>query len=262
MKEHADVSFPHQLKRERIHRAWSQARLAGELGTDNKTISRWERGVSLPASYLREKLCALFGKTAQELGLIENEEQFPFLLDPALPPKGLLVGRQKELETLKRLFLSQQAEQVIISALSGLPGIGKTTLALHLAYEPEIQAHFHHGIFWAESGPAPQVRGHLSRWGRLLALSPAEGRGLTTAEDWLDTLRFALGRRQMLIVIDDVWRLEDVFALQVGGASCAYLLTAVSQILPCTSPLQVNSLSMNSVSRKAWSSSEHSRQKR
>ena len=57
------------IKQEREHRGWSQARLAQELGTDSVTISRWERGVSHPSPYFREKISHLFEKTVAELGL-------------------------------------------------------------------------------------------------------------------------------------------------------------------------------------------------
>jgi uncharacterized membrane protein/DNA-binding XRE family transcriptional regulator len=59
------------LKYEREQRGWSQARVAEQIGTDPGTISRWERGFSSPSPYFRERLCQLYGKTAEELGLLE-----------------------------------------------------------------------------------------------------------------------------------------------------------------------------------------------
>jgi uncharacterized membrane protein/DNA-binding XRE family transcriptional regulator len=64
-----------RMKHERVRRGWSQARLADLLGTDAGTVSRWERGVTSPSPYFREKLCALFEKDARELGLLEGEDQ-------------------------------------------------------------------------------------------------------------------------------------------------------------------------------------------
>jgi transcriptional regulator with XRE-family HTH domain len=59
-----------RLKRERELRGLSQADVAEKVGTDQKIVSRWECGVSVPVPYYRQKLCKLFGKTAEELGFM------------------------------------------------------------------------------------------------------------------------------------------------------------------------------------------------
>jgi uncharacterized membrane protein/DNA-binding XRE family transcriptional regulator len=61
-----------KLKQEREQRGWSQARVAEQIGTDPGTISRWERGFSSPSPFFRERLCQLYGRTAGELGLLEQ----------------------------------------------------------------------------------------------------------------------------------------------------------------------------------------------
>jgi hypothetical protein len=42
---------------------------------------------------------------------------------------------------------------------------------------------------------------------------------------WHQALRLAIGTRQMLLIIDDAWTVEDALALQVGGSRCTHLLT-------------------------------------
>ncbi len=60
-----------RLKHEREQRGWSQSYLATQLGVpDSGTISRWERGAVQPSRFYQGKMCALFGKTAEELGFI------------------------------------------------------------------------------------------------------------------------------------------------------------------------------------------------
>jgi transcriptional regulator with XRE-family HTH domain len=61
----------YRLKQARELRGWSQAKVAEQIGTDATTVSRWERGIFFPTPYFREKLCVLFGKNAEELGLME-----------------------------------------------------------------------------------------------------------------------------------------------------------------------------------------------
>ena len=64
------------LRRERDLRGWSQRRVAEEIGTSEDIVSRWERGDRLPEPYFRERLCTLFGKDAEELGLIPKRTQY------------------------------------------------------------------------------------------------------------------------------------------------------------------------------------------
>src|SRR5579884_1947511 len=73
---HADHSPTpnHRLRQERIKRNWRQQDLADQLGTTEISIRRWERGSHQPSAYFREKLCTLFGKSAEELGLVETTE--------------------------------------------------------------------------------------------------------------------------------------------------------------------------------------------
>src|SRR5690349_9218638 len=60
------------LRKLRIERNWRQQDVADQLGTTITTIGRWERGDQQPGTYFRVKLCTLFGKSAQELGLVET----------------------------------------------------------------------------------------------------------------------------------------------------------------------------------------------
>src|SRR5205085_9157185 len=62
-----------RLKYERELRGWSQADVATRIRCDTKTVGRWERGIASPGPYLRQKLVKLFGKNAEELGLIEED---------------------------------------------------------------------------------------------------------------------------------------------------------------------------------------------
>src|SRR5260370_2302898 len=42
----------------------------------------------------------------------------------------------------------------------------------------------------------------------------------------------AIGSRQMLLVIDDAWRVEDALALKIGGPDCAHLVTTRFPTIP------------------------------
>lgn len=233
------------LRRERELRGWSQARVAEEVGTTALNVGRWERGMSMPYPHFREKLCALFGKDAAALGLVDAEDEpageAPVAEEKAagssvsafavydsaipVPPAGKtrLVGRDELLESLKQRLCGDVQPAMV--ALNGLPGVGKTALAMGLAYDPEVRKYFRDGVLWAGLGPQPDVMELLGRWGMLLGISAGEAGKLGTSEAWARAIRAALGQRQMLLVIDDAWQIEEALAFQVGGPRCAYLVT-------------------------------------
>jgi tetratricopeptide (TPR) repeat protein/DNA-binding XRE family transcriptional regulator len=246
------------LTEARNARRWSQQEVAEKLGTTYVNVSRWERGITRPSPYFRKKLCMLFGRTEWELDLAYETELHPavpevpgravrvssavasgtgasthstvstgggVLYDPSipLPPAIHLVGRDEELATVRQRL--QAGGSVALTALNGLPGVGKTTLAITLAHDPELRTHFKDGILWAGLGPTPNMQGHLSRWGALLGLSSSEVSALKDTEAWAVALRRTIGLRTMLLVIDDAWRLDDALLLKVGGPQCAHLVT-------------------------------------
>jgi len=250
-----------QLRRERQRRGWSREYVAEQIGlADAKTIGRWERGVAFPSSYFRQKLCVLFGMLAQDLGLYqeagnnflvsgqllissppihrgdlpiyrgENNDfslSAPPLYDPAIPLPlteiGGLVGRDELLDLLKQRLCTGKRSP--LTALNGLPGAGKTALAIELTYDCDVQRHFSDGVLWVELGPGPDVPGLLSRWGALLGFTAAEMANLTNGESWARAIHTAIGMRRMLLVIDDAWKSEEALAFKVGGPNCAYILT-------------------------------------
>ena len=125
-------------------------------------------------------------------------------------------------ELKQRLFGSGN---IVLTALNGIPGVGKTSLALALSYDDEVIAHFRDGILWSGLGPHPNILSLLSRWTMLLGIAAPEIAQLTTIETWIMAIRTAISDRRLLIVIDDAWKLEDALAFRVGGPRCAYIVT-------------------------------------
>lgn len=242
-----------RLSEERTQRKWSQQEVADLIGTTYVNISRWERGITRPNPYFRRKLCALFDKSEQELDLgvearfsashggeaekatagiastdgASSSEAIPkgVLYDSAIPLKTAiaLIGRDSELSQIKQRL--HNGGSVALTALNGLPGVGKTALSITLAHDPEIREHFRDGILWAGLGPHPNISGMLSRWGTLLGVSANAVTAMSSDEEWAKTLHTAIGTRSMLLVIDDAWTVEEALAMKVGGPNCAHLVT-------------------------------------
>ncbi len=77
------------LMKARLEKDLTQAQVAEYTGVDVGTVSRWERGIHQPYACHSKKLCELFGKTAQELGLVPSEaEADPSPSVPAVSPKS------------------------------------------------------------------------------------------------------------------------------------------------------------------------------
>lgn len=241
----AVAPIPNQrLKRERELRGWSQKHVANSIGADHYYLSRWERGTSSPSPYYRQKLCALFGKDASELGLIDDpatvasegaeteaavaaaqeEPVYDYAIPPTFTLETPLIGRSDSMKKLKQRLCVEPATHV--AALHGLPGAGKTTLAIALAHDKDILDYFTGGILWAGLGPQPNIMGHLGRWGSLLGISPTEAKRLADTANWTQAIRAAIGQRRILFIIDDIWDINDGLAFKFGGPGCSYVITS------------------------------------
>jgi len=62
------------LRELRNQRRWTQAEVAEALGVIDLTVRRWELGQVTPSAYHVKKLCDLFGKSPEELGLLQQRQ--------------------------------------------------------------------------------------------------------------------------------------------------------------------------------------------
>jgi transcriptional regulator with XRE-family HTH domain/tetratricopeptide (TPR) repeat protein len=214
---------------------FSRPQLADLVGVTTLTLGRWERGEAIPRKYSRDKLCEVLECNEEALGFPKERVSLVVtdtpqdltapLYDIAIPfaPTHPLVGREHYLTRIKAAFRETKSS-VVLPALNGLPGVGKTSLAITLVHDPEIRAYFGGGILWAGLGPTPNLAGLLSRWAGLFGMSETQFAEFDEDQK-RQALRTAIGTRSMLLVLDDVWKLEDALALQVGSHNCAYLIT-------------------------------------
>src|SRR5258708_4844545 len=155
MKNGSKAIPNHQLIEERLRHHWTQQEIADRIGTTSTNYSRWERGATSPGSHFRTQLCDLFGKSARELGLLqeggESTRRADELYDPLIPLSQPLVGRESLLDMLQHPLCT--SKDVALSALHGWPGVGKTALAVALASHQEGRQHFRDGILGARLGP-------------------------------------------------------------------------------------------------------------
>ncbi len=93
-----------RLKEERELRGWSQKYVADEIGADRYYLSRWEHGTASPSPFYRQKLCAVFGKNARELGLLTDEAGKETAQESLLT--GQHAARLKSIEDWSRMLHS------------------------------------------------------------------------------------------------------------------------------------------------------------
>ncbi|NEQ10400.1 MAG: hypothetical protein F6K37_32060 [Moorea sp. SIO4E2] len=153
----------------------------------------------------------------------------------APPPPPYYVERPEVSEQLKQILLSKEtarAGTLVVSAIYGLGGIGKSTLAAALAHDPEVQSHFTDGIFWATLGQYPDILSFLSTWIQQLGDYDFKPINIDSASLQLRTL---LSDKKALLVVDDVWKTEDAQFFNFGGPGCQILVTtreaAIAKIL-------------------------------
>jgi transcriptional regulator with XRE-family HTH domain len=130
------------LRRQREQRGWSQAELATKLGTNLKTVSRWERGMAKPSPLYRQQLDKLFDENRErpdtdkstlptkQKGREKATRDFSssiFLMNEQLPTPQELYGRRRERSELLSYILREGSVSIV-----GPPHIGKTWLIEYL----------------------------------------------------------------------------------------------------------------------------------
>jgi hypothetical protein len=138
---------------------------------------------------------------------------------PALPPHFV---ERAEIGWIKAALLTAGTPTLALTALHGMGGIGKTTLAAAVAHEQEIIEHFRDGILWASLGPNGLVENWQVTWGRAL---DDDLRTYPDPATKATHLRELLAHQTCLLIIDDAWPETDLGDLLVGGPACRTLIT-------------------------------------
>ena len=210
-------SYPNDLLRqERILRNWRQREVADHLGTTVVTVNRWERGIQQPGAYFRLKLCALFGKNAEELGFLQDLSSTPPWNIPN--PLTAILGREHDLRSITSLLLNFN---VRLLTLSGPGGVGKTRLAIQTAIA--MRQHFTDGVCFvslaAISDPSLVTEMIIK------ALNITENATLSADEQ----IKRYLGEKHFLLIVDNFEHLV-VFApfFEEILSACSFLKIIVT----------------------------------
>ncbi len=232
-----------RLARRRKAAGLTQEQLAERLGVERTTVARWERGENNPQPWLRPRL-------AKALGVAPDKVEDLLAADgiPASPP-GKTAGVPRQLPAAVADFTGRGAElraltqvlddagtdapgTVVISAIGGTAGVGKTALAVHWAHQ--VAARFGDGQLYVNlrgfdpSGPPvpPEtaIRGFLDG----LGVAPDHIPGSAEAQARL--YHSLLAGRRMLILLDNAHDEQQVRPLLPAGRASLVLITSRNQL--------------------------------
>jgi tetratricopeptide (TPR) repeat protein len=157
------------------------------------------------------------------------------VLQPSVPPPAELpadvadfTGRQAELDQLRRRVAAATGSAVVVTAVDGMGGIGKSALAIHLAHQlvprfPAAQLYVNlRGAEPPSERPAPAVV--LEQF--LRALGVAAEDVPSDSEMAARLFRSLLAGRRALIVLDNAADAAQVRPLLPGSGTCAVLVTS------------------------------------
>jgi tetratricopeptide (TPR) repeat protein/transcriptional regulator with XRE-family HTH domain len=243
MDERADPAARRRgLARHRKALGLTQEQLAERLGVERTTVARWEQGQTEPAPWLRPKLAEALAVSADQIEeLLVAGEVSGSPRDRAAVPRQLpaavadFTGRAAELTALTRILDDARTEgtpgTVVISAIGGTAGVGKTALALHWAHR--IADRFGDGQLYVNLrgyDPAQPLTAAQAIRGFLDALGVPAERIPPGPEAQAALYRSLLADRRMLIVADNARDEQQVRPLLPASNGTMVLITSRSQL--------------------------------
>lgn len=234
----AEREFGSLLRELRVDAQMTIEELSETSGVSVRAIGDMERGkVSSPQRRTAEALADGLKLVAQDrtrfLATVKTRPRAGALAQlPADLP--VFTGRRAELRQALA-FLDQQSQEaraVVIGAIGGMAGVGKTALALHWAHR--IADSYPDGQLWVDlrgfdrSGQVLDAGQALG--GFLRALGVADSRIPVGTDDRAALFRSKLAGRRVLIVLDNARDSEQVRPLLPATAGCLAIVTSRNQL--------------------------------
>jgi tetratricopeptide (TPR) repeat protein/transcriptional regulator with XRE-family HTH domain len=254
----ADVTSSTVARRQRLIQrrkalGLTQEALAELVAVGRSTVVRWERGESEPLPSIRPRLARALKVSADLLeSLLTAADQRGDVAAPRQLPAAVadFTGRAAELQRLTQVLDEAGASRpgtVVISAIGGMAGVGKTTLALYWAHQ--VAGRFPGGQLYVNlrgfdpsgtSVTAPEaIRGFLD------ALGVAPERVPASPEAQAGLYRSLLADRRMLIVVDNARDEQQVRPLLPASAGTLVLVTSRSELTGLAAADGARLLSLN-----------------
>ncbi|MEU0551617.1 tetratricopeptide repeat protein [Micromonospora sp. NPDC005979] len=238
--------------------------LAARTGWSHTAIAEYLTGKTLPPTDRLDALVRLLGATPAEQGALATardriEEsrrrapRTPGRLVPRQLPADVasLAGRDDEVTLLDKLVAAPTS--VVVAAISGTAGVGKTALAVHFAHR--VADRFDDGQLYVNlRGFDPRgqaVSAAKALHGFLDALGVPATRVPADLDAQAALYRSALAGKRILIVLDNARDAEQVRPLLPGTPTTMVLVTSRSQLTSLVSLDGAHPLPLGLLSRDA-----------
>jgi tetratricopeptide (TPR) repeat protein/transcriptional regulator with XRE-family HTH domain len=242
MTREREGNLKHRLRDERLSKGWSQQQVADCIGTTPNNVSRWELGVTAPGPYFRIRLCELFAKTEEELGLLRKrtneatsslspkpttsvEDRSPPIWNLPFRRNPYFTGRE---DILRRLYdtLHQGRNIAVMQVISGLGGVGKTQTAIEYAYR--YREHYQ-AVLWLQASTQHELSTSVADLAEALRISESrqeqdQKRITATVQRWLRE------HDRWLLVVDNVEDMSIFVEILPMFYSGHVLLTTHNQV--------------------------------
>jgi tetratricopeptide (TPR) repeat protein/DNA-binding XRE family transcriptional regulator len=218
----------------------TQEQLADRAGVSVRTIRQLEAGqVHHPRSDTLRRLADALGLTEEERAALATAIGGTGAHAPMASVGGAgcqlpmdvagFTGRADSLTWLDRLLTAgaETAATVVISAIGGTAGVGKTALAIHWAHQ--IRADFPDGQLYVNLrgyAPAPPMRSVEALAHFLHALGIAAEQVPVELEEAAALYRTLLTDKRILVVLDNARDAEQVRPLLPGSSGCLVVVTS------------------------------------
>ena len=175
---------------------------------------------------------------------------FKFLQPPPLPSNH--INRHALLDEIATKLLQTTVDPNKIETtltITGAGGFGKTTTVISLCHHPVLKKHFTDGFVFIELGPQatdPSIK--LSQLYHLLTGEYLSNCDINHAEQEIKQLT-SDHYHNLLVIIDDVWHVEDAEPLVRAFSNCTTILTTrmndIEQYLPSKQSIVVGPMTNN-----------------
>lgn len=136
----------------------------------------------------------------------------------AIPDLPYFVGREEEVAALKTHLLQDTHRTIYV--LTGMGGIGKTSLAAHLAYA--VRDHFVDGVLWARVDTSDT----MSLLKMMADTYDQDVSQFTDIHSRSQVVRTVMARKQALLILDNVESSRQIQPLLPPNGPCAVLITS------------------------------------
>jgi len=238
------MEFGERLRQLRERAGLTQDELGSLVDRDARTIRSWEKGSSLPPAERARKLALELGLTGIEggdfitLATGGDPAQMAIASAARTLPRDVpsFTGRDHALQALKAAAADAPDSGGVpqICVIHGMPGVGKTALAVHMAHE--VAASYPGGQFSIDLyGHSVEYRRPVEPRDALSALLMVAGvpseKIPADLDDLARTWRHWTAEHKVLLLLDDAWDADQVGPLLPGSSGNLVLITTRNDLL-------------------------------